>query len=153
MTNERTLLPCPFCGGAVAFHQEPESCDGCHHIQCSQCKAMVDLSALADPTNECETLDALRDRIAADWNTRHAAEPSAPTTLCLECGSRVPWIPRAGDLLTEVETGEPCHIEWVKDAYAYVKWDTKDCFYGTYRYDKLRGKFARRAENRGGERG
>lgn len=68
------LLPCPFCGGSVSFHQDDEECrEGCHYIECKTC-GMFDLSATADPNNQIESLSDLRDRIAPLWNRRAALQ-------------------------------------------------------------------------------
>lgn len=68
------LLPCPFCGGSVSFHQDDEECrDGCHYIECKTC-GMFDLSTTADPNNQIESLSDLRDRIAPLWNRRAALQ-------------------------------------------------------------------------------
>jgi hypothetical protein len=67
------LLPCPFCGGKAEFHNDKEICpDGCHHVHCKGCGAMVDYSEVADPTNSCETLKELQAYITPIWNTRAA---------------------------------------------------------------------------------
>lgn len=71
MSNE--LKPCPFCGGEVLFHRD-EECDGCHYIECSGCRALFDFATAADPENESETVDALREAIAPAWNRR--AQPA-----------------------------------------------------------------------------
>ena len=63
------LLSCPFCGGDVSFHKD-EGCDGCHLIQCGQCRAFFDFATGADPGNDCASVDALRAAIAPMWNTR-----------------------------------------------------------------------------------
>lgn len=68
MSSEE-LKPCPFCGGDVSFHKD-EECDGCHFIQCGQCRAFFDFATGADPGNDCATVDALRAAIAPMWNTR-----------------------------------------------------------------------------------
>ena len=68
MTSEE-LKPCPFCGGDVSFHKD-EECPGCHLIQCGQCRAFFDFATTADPENESETVDALREAIAPAWNRR-----------------------------------------------------------------------------------
>lgn len=68
------LLPCPFCGGSVSFHQDDEECrDGCHYIECKTC-GTFDLSTAADPTNTVEDLGELRARIAPLWNRRAALQ-------------------------------------------------------------------------------
>lgn len=64
---------------------------------------------------------------------------------CPQCGNAITWVPKAGDLLTEIETEEPCHIEWIQYASARVKWDARETFYGIYNLRDLRQKFARRA--------
>lgn len=63
------LKPCPFCGGDVSFHKD-EECDGCHFIQCGQCRAFFDFATGADPENESESVEELRARIAPAWNRR-----------------------------------------------------------------------------------
>ena len=63
------LLSCPFCGGDVSFHKD-EECDGCHFIQCGQCRAFFDFATGADPGNDCESVDGLRASIAPMWNRR-----------------------------------------------------------------------------------
>jgi hypothetical protein len=66
------LLPCPLCGGRALFHghkDDPE-CHGCHHIECTACKAMFDLGVAADPGNECVALTQLRRKCAEVWNRR-----------------------------------------------------------------------------------
>ena len=68
MSSEE-LKPCPFCGGDVSFHKD-EECDGCHFIQCGQCRAFFDFATGADPGNDCESVDALHAAIAPMWNTR-----------------------------------------------------------------------------------
>lgn len=68
MSSEE-LKPCPFCGGDVSFHKD-EGCDGCHFIQCGQCRAFFDFATGADPSNDCASVDALRAAIAPMWNTR-----------------------------------------------------------------------------------
>ena len=68
-TQDDWLKPCPFCGGDVSFHKD-EECPGCHLIQCGQCRAYFDFATGADPGNECETVDALRDAIVPMWNAR-----------------------------------------------------------------------------------
>jgi len=66
------LSPCPFCGGKVFFHGHAgdDNCHGCHHIECTQCKAMIDMSETADPANSAFALTDLRRRIAKFWNRR-----------------------------------------------------------------------------------
>ena len=68
MSSEE-LKPCPFCGGDVSFHKD-EECDGCHFIQCGQCRAFFDFATGADPGNDCASVDALRAAIVPIWNTR-----------------------------------------------------------------------------------
>lgn len=68
MSSEE-LKPCPFCGGDVSFHKD-EGCDGCHFIQCGQCRAFFDFATGADPGNDCASVDALRAAIAPMWNRR-----------------------------------------------------------------------------------
>jgi Lar family restriction alleviation protein len=64
------LLPCPFCGSRVAFHEEPGECSGCHSIMCTGCQVFVDMSYIADPLNTSDTLDELRAKIIPLWNRR-----------------------------------------------------------------------------------
>lgn len=77
MSSEE-LKPCPFCGGDVSFHKD-EECDGCHFIQCGQCRAFFDFATGADPGNDCATVDALRAAIAPMWNRRALSEQQAAT--------------------------------------------------------------------------
>src|SRR6202041_2186209 len=64
------LKPCPWCNSSVSFHEDGDYCRGCHNIICSGCKAFVDLSSVADPDDNCDTLDDLRTQIAIKWNHR-----------------------------------------------------------------------------------
>ena len=66
---DEELKPCPFCGGDVSFHKD-EECDGCHFIQCGQCRAFFDFATGADPGNDCASVDALRAAIVPMWNAR-----------------------------------------------------------------------------------
>ena len=78
MSSEE-LKPCPFCGGDVSFHKD-EGCDGCHFIQCGQCRAFFDFATGADPGNDCATVDALRATIAPMWNARAMLAALAAST-------------------------------------------------------------------------
>ena len=80
-----------------------------------------------------------------------SAEPSGE--LCPQCGAPVSWVPKEGDLLIEIETGEPCHVESIMPGGVsfYVKWETPEACYGTYNLRELHQGFARRSENRAGE--
>lgn len=75
-TLNDAMKPCPFCGGKVEFHEEYPHCDGCHHIYCVKC-GMFDLSTAADPLNQCETIDMLREKIIPLWNTRASMPESS----------------------------------------------------------------------------
>lgn len=70
----KDLLPCPFCGSAVAFCSDKHHT--CHYIICSGCKVSVDLGHVADPDNECETLTQLQGRVAERWNVRPVQKPA-----------------------------------------------------------------------------
>jgi hypothetical protein len=66
------LAPCPFCGGKAFFHgrESDPDCSGCHHIECSNCKVMVDYGTPADPGNSAFALTQLRRLITPLWNRR-----------------------------------------------------------------------------------
>ena len=81
MSSEE-LKPCPFCGGDVSFHKD-EECDGCHFIQCGQCRAFFDFATGADPGNDCASVDALRAAIAPMWN-RRALSAQQSATVAIE---------------------------------------------------------------------
>lgn len=81
MSSEE-LKPCPFCGGDVSFHKD-EGCDGCHFIQCGQCRAFFDFATGADPGNDCASVDALRAAIAPMWN-RRALSVQQSATVAIE---------------------------------------------------------------------
>jgi hypothetical protein len=47
----------------------------------------------------------------------------------------VDYRPKPGDEIYEIETDEPCHIEWIYGEYAYVKWESGN--YGTYKVSDM----------------
>lgn len=71
------LQPCPFCCGKVFFHggEGDPACVGCHYIECSTCKVMVDFSPIADQQNKSFALTQLRRLIAPYWNKRATLFP------------------------------------------------------------------------------
>jgi hypothetical protein len=75
-TEERVdhfgLYACPFCGGRALFHgfEGDEDCHGCHYIECTKCKVLVDFGTTADPDNKDVALTQLRRHIVPFWNQR-----------------------------------------------------------------------------------
>lgn len=115
MSSEE-LKPCPFCGGDVSFHKD-EECDGCHFIQCGQCRAFFDFATGADPGNDYTSVDALRAAIAPMWNTR--AQLAAIQGGMGEVVEVVAWQDAENPLYTTAER-RVMH-EWAGNQYPIVE--------------------------------
>ena len=60
------LLPC-LCGGSVAWCEDADH--KCHRIVCDSCGLMADYS-FTEEENDIESLEELRQVVAAKWNRR-----------------------------------------------------------------------------------
>lgn len=129
MSSEE-LKPCPFCGGDVSFHKD-EECDGCHFIQCGQCRAFFDFATGADPGNDCASVDALRAAIAPMWNTRadyaaleakNAALAGANDNLKITINGLVDELDALAAELAAIKGQEPVAIANKGNGVFWVKW-------------------------------
>lgn len=87
MSDETTLLPCPFCGGeAEPFNPFGET-DGTWTVLCGECAASVGFEQ-----TEAEAIAAWNAR--AKRTCRNIAEPDVMNDrsfTCSECGARGPY--------------------------------------------------------------